>query len=424
MRAHPPPASIPAASLRSVLLAAILVHGAALSAPIEVLHAWSGESDAKALAVLRGAVSAQGHSWRDFNVVGGGGNGMTSALLQFRVRAGNPPSVAQVSRPTIALLARQGQLASLDAVARAQDWDAVLPAPVRTAVQHDGHYVAVPVNVHRLNWLWINADALQRAGASVPSTWQQFFDTADKLKRAGYVAVAHGGEQWQDHLLFQTVALGVGGGAFYRSALLDHDPAALSSPTMEQVLLTFRRIKQYTQPKAPARRWMKASDWLIKGTAAMQFMGDWAKPTFLQAQARSGFAFHCTPAPGSEQYFLFASDAFAVFKPSDAAAAQAQLDFASMAMSAPVQAAFNQAKGSTPVRLDADLSGFDRCGRIAGQAYRRAVHNGSLIPNVAMPTGPDIESAIPAITSAFWRDNRMTPAMTMKRLVQAARPPR
>jgi glucose/mannose transport system substrate-binding protein len=398
-----------------------VAHGAVPADPIEVLHSWDGESDAKALAVLRTAVIEKGHKWRDFTVVGGGGNGMADALLQFRVLSGNPPSLAQVQTPAIAEWARQGRLGTVDAVARAQNWDALLPLPVRAAVQHNGKYVAVPVNVHRLNWLWINTNSLQRAGASVPSTWQEFFDTAEKLKRAGFVAVAHGGEQWQDHLLFQTVALGVGGSEFYVKALLEFDPSALSSLTMEQVLLTFRRIKQYTQPKEPARRWMKASALLINGSAGMQFMGDWAKPTFTGAEARGGWAFQCTTAPGTARYFLFATDAFAVFQPSGAGAARAQLDFASVAMSKPVQTSFNLAKGSIPVRLDTDVRQFDRCGAIAVNAYRRAAHNGNLIPNTTVSARSNAGQLIPAITSAFWRDDRITPQTTMKRLVQAAR---
>lgn len=406
--------------VNAAMAASMLVHGAVHADPIEVLHSWDNESDAKALAVLRTAVIDKGHRWRDFTVVGGGGNGMANELLGFRLRSGNPPSLAHIQTPAIAQWARQGRLGDVDTVAIAQDWNALLPAPVRAAVQHHGSYVAVPVNVHRLNWLWINSAALERVGAAVPSTWPQFFDTAEKLKRAGFVAVAHGGEQWQDHLLFQTVALGVGGSEFYMRSLLELDPAALSSATMEQVLLTFRRIKQYTRT-GPARRWMNASQSLINGSAGMQFMGDWAKPNFARAKARNGWKFQCAPTPGSAGDFLFAMDAFAVLKPAGASATRAQLDFASEAMSKPVQIAFNLAKGSTPVRIDVDISQFDACGVAAANAYRRAVRRDTLIPNIRPSTPPEIELAFPAITSAFWRDERISPASAMKRLVAAAR---
>lgn len=404
----------------ALLLLGVLACGAASAGVLEVLHAWDGEFDGGAVAVLRTAVNRQGHTWKDFTVVGGGGNGMATALLASRVGQGNPPSVAQIRTPSITKWAQEGKLANIDAVAQAENWDALLPAPVRNAVQYQGRYVAVPVNVHRLNWLWINSQALKRAGATAPATWDQFFETAEKLKRAGYVAVAHGGEHWQDVNLFQAVALGVGGAEFYAKALREFNVEALSSPTMLQALTTFRRIKQYTQPKVPSQRWIRASELLINGKAGMQFMGDWAKPVFMRAHERTGWSFECVPTPGTARLFLFMTDAFAFFNLTDQAGIEAQQAFASIAMSKPVQAQFNRVKGSIPARLDMESSPGDRCGEIAAQAYRRAAQNDTLIPSMAMSAHPALELTLPAIISEFWRDDRVKPAATMARLVQAA----
>lgn len=403
------------------MLAGLLLQGPARAGQIEALHSWDGEFDAIALGVLRRGVSQKGHAWRDFTVVGGGGNGMATALLHSRVLAGNPPSLAHIRTPAIAMWAQRGALGDVNSVATAEHWDDLLPAPIQAKVKHNGHYVAVPVNVHRINWMWINRLALKRAGARIPSTWEQFFDTAEKLKRAGFIAVAHGGEQWQDHMLFQIVALGVGGGDFYIKALHDFDPDALSSPTMEHVLRTFRRIKQYTGSSPQARRWSSASRMLIDGTAGMQFMGDWAKPVFVNAQERDGWSFECAPVPGSSKYFLFSTDAFAIFRKAGASATRAQLDFASVAMSKSIQTQYNQAKGSTPVRLDVDVRNFDRCGLSGATAYRRAARSARLIASTAPSARPELELALPAITSEFWRDDRISPARTMSRLVQLAR---
>lgn len=420
MRSAQPSAVKTSARAAQVLLVSALACGVAQASDIEVLHSWDGQFDAMALDVLKTAVTEKGHTWRDFIVVGGGGNGMATALLQARVRSGNPPSVAHIRTPAIAMWAQQGQLNNVDEVAKAENWDAQLPAPIRSAVQYEGKYVAIPLNVHRINWLWINSQALRRAGATAPATWDQFFVTAEKLKRAGFVPVAIGREQWQEHMLFQTVALGVGGAEFYGKALRELDPAALSSVSMERTLLTFRRIKQYTRPGRAPGRWMTASALLIDGVAGMQFMGDWAKPLFLQAQARSGWSFACVPAPDTAQQFLFATDAFAFFKTADPSDNKAQQDFASVAMSKTVQARFNQAKGSIPARLDVDISRFDRCGVQAGEAYRTAAQTGNLISSMRASVLPAHELLIPAIISEFWRDDRVTPAMTMARMVKVA----
>ncbi|CAM5604925.1 hypothetical protein SSTU70S_02471 [Stutzerimonas stutzeri] len=59
----------------------------------------------------------------------------------------------------------------------------LLPKQVTKIMQYDGSYVAVPVNVHRVNWLWINPEVFEKAGATPPKTLDEFFAAADKLNR-------------------------------------------------------------------------------------------------------------------------------------------------------------------------------------------------------------------------------------------------
>jgi glucose/mannose transport system substrate-binding protein len=78
--------------------------------------------------------------------------------------------------------------------------------------------------VHRVNWLWSNPDAFKKAGAKIPTTWDEFFVAGDKLKAAGIIPLAHGGQNWQDFTVFEDVAVSVGGTDFYRNALVKLDP--------------------------------------------------------------------------------------------------------------------------------------------------------------------------------------------------------
>jgi glucose/mannose transport system substrate-binding protein len=396
--------------------AASAVHGG----EIEVLHYWEAGDDAKAAALLKSTLRRQGHTWKDF-AVADGGHGLAVSLLRSRVLSGNPPSAAQIRGPVIQQWAQQGALARMDEVARAGRWDQVLPQPVSDAVKFKGSYVAVPVNVHRLNWLWVNLRILHQAGARVPATWDEFFAVADAMRRAGYTAVAHGGQPWQDFLLFETVALGVGGPDFYRKAFVALDPEALAGPVMEQALRTFRRIKAYTAPAAFGRDWIWASQKLAKGEAGMQLMGDWAKPVFLAAQHDSGLEFACVPAPGTAKAFSFAVDSFAMFKVNSAAKAAAQRDFAAALLSPAVQEEFNLDKGSIPVRLDVNLARFDRCAKLSGSAFQASARAHSLVPGISMAVPPAVEDAMRESVSAYWRDDRITAHATMERLAAAAR---
>lgn len=400
--------------------ACLAVTAAARAGELEVLHYWDVADDARAAQVLKATLQRQGHTWKDF-AVSADGNGMPLSLLRSRVLSGNPPSAAQIKTPVIQQWAREGVLADVDDVARAEHWDTILPKAVGDAMKYKGRYVAVPVNVHRINWLWVNLRVLKRANARLPATWDEFFAVADAMKRAGFVAVAHGGQPWQDFLLFESVALGVGGPDFYRRAFVALEPGALAGPDMARVLQTFRRIKAYTDPAAMGRDWIVASSTVVKGEAGMQLMGDWAKPMFQAAQKNAGMEFACVPAPGTAKTYAFAVDSFALFKVNTPAKVKAQKDFASDLLSPAVQQAFNLAKGSIPVRLGLDLAEFDRCAKLSGAAFDAAARANTLVPSVSMSLPPPIEDAMRDAVSAFWHDDRITAQATMQRLVAAAR---
>ena len=235
----------------SYFSASILLATAALSAQageVEVLHYWTSGGEAKSAAELKKIMQAKGHVWKDFAVAGGGGDA-AATVLKSRVVSGNPPSAAQIKGPAIQQWAGEGVLANLDATAKAENWDALLPKVVADGMKYKGNYVAVPVNVHRVNWIWANPDVLKKAGvAGMPKTFDEFFAAADKIKAAGLIAVAHGGQNWQDFTTFESVMLGVGGTRFYNDAMVKLDPTALGSDAMKKSLETFRKIKSYTDP--------------------------------------------------------------------------------------------------------------------------------------------------------------------------------
>ena len=236
-------------------------------------------------------------------------------------------------------------------------------------MKYKGSYIAVPVNVHRVNWLWANPEAFKKAGAKVPTTWDEFFVAAEALKKAGIIPVAHGGQNWQDFTTFESVALGVGGADFYKKALVQLDAATLSGATMEKVLATFKRVKNYTDKNAPGRDWNLATAMVIKGDAGMQLMGDWAKGEFVAAGKVPGKDFVCVAAPGSANAFTFNVDSFALFKIKNEANQAAQKDLAAAIMAPAFQETFNLNKGSIPVRLGMNLDKFDDCAKASSRDF-------------------------------------------------------
>jgi len=389
---------------------------------VEVLHWWTSGGEAKAAAELKASMQKQGHTWKDFAVAGGGGDSAMT-VLKSRVVSGNAPAAAQIKGPSIQEWAREGVLANMDAVAKANKWDDLLPVVIADGLKYKGNYVAAPVNVHRVNWLWASPDAFKKANAKLPTTWDEFFVAAEALKKAGLIPIAHGGQNWQDFTTFEAVALGVGGATFYKKALVQLDAGTLKSPTMGKVLETFKKVKGYTDKNAPGRDWNLATAMVIKGEAGMQIMGDWAKGEFLAAGKAPGKDFACVPTPGSAKSYTYNVDSFALFKLKDPANQKAQQDLAAAIMSPEFQEVFNLNKGSIPVRTGMKLDKFDDCAKTSAADFLASAKAGSLVPSIAhgMAVPSAVEGAIKDVVSQFWNDDKMTAAAAMDKLVAAAR---
>jgi glucose/mannose transport system substrate-binding protein len=396
--------------------------GAVMAGDVEVLHYWTSGGEAKSVVELKKSMTAKGHVWKDFAVAGGGGDN-AATVLKSRVVSGNPPAAAQIKGPAIQEWAQEGVLANLEPVAKAEKWDSLLPKVVADVMKYKGNYVAVPVNVHRVNWVWANPEVLKKAGvASMPKSYDEFFAAADKIKKAGLIAVAHGGQNWQDFTTFESVVLGVGGAKFYNDALVRLDPKALTSPTMKKSLETFRKIKGYTDAAAPGRDWNLATAMVMQGKAGFQFMGDWAKGEFLAAGKAPGKDFLCAAAPGTANAYTFNVDSFAMFKLKDAWAQKAQADLAAAIMGPEFQEVFNLNKGSIPARLGMKMDKFDDCGKASAKDFVDTAKSGGLVPSVAhgMAIKPAAEGAIKDAVSQFWNDDKISVDDGMKNIAKAA----
>jgi len=410
--------------LRALILSgvALAVAHSAQAGEVEVLHWWTSGGEAKAATALKATLQAKGDTWKDFAVAGGGGDSAMT-VLKSRVVSGNAPSAAQIKGPSLQEWAREGVLANIDDVAKAEKWDELLPKVVSDIMKYKGNYIAVPVNVHRVNWLWANPEVFKKAGVKVPTTWDEFFPAAEALKKAGVIPLAHGGQNWQDFTTFEAVALGQGGTEFYKKAFVNLDPTALKSATMEQVLTTFKKVKDYTDKNAPGRDWNLATAMVIKGEAGMQIMGDWAKGEFLAAGKVPGKDFVCVAAPGSAKAFTFNVDSFAMFKLKDDAKIKAQRDLASAIMSTDFQEVFNLNKGSIPVRLGMKMDKFDDCAKTSSADFVATAKTGSLVPSIAhgMAVPSAAEGAIKDVVSQFWNSDKMSAKDAMDKIASAAK---
>ncbi|AMG30104.1 carbohydrate ABC transporter substrate-binding protein [Grimontia hollisae] len=367
--------------MQTLLLAGTLLLSAtvAQAEDVEVLHWWTSGGEAAALNVLKDDLAAQGIGWQDMPVAGGGGgNAMT--VLRARVTSGNPPTAVQMLGFDIQDWAAEDVVANLNRVADAEGWNSVVPNALQNFAKYDGKWVSAPVNVHSTNWIWANKKLLDEVGAKQPTNWDELIDTLDKLKAAGYIPLAHGGQAWQDATLFDGVVLTTGGIDFYRKAMVDLNPKALGSDTMVKVFDRMSQLRGYVDKNFPGRDWNLASAMVIEDKAGMQIMGDWAKGEFLKAGKKPNEDFLCFRMPGTQGMVTFNSDQFVMFDVGDS---DAQKAMAKAIMSPAFQSAFNVVKGSVPARTDVSNEAFDACGQKGMADLAEADKNDTLVGSMA-----------------------------------------
>ncbi len=348
---------------------------------VEVLHWWTSGGEAKAVGTLKDSFEQEGGKWIDSPVAGGGGDSAMTAL-RARVVAGNPPSAVQLKGPGIQEWAEMGALDSVEDVAEKEKWDSVLPPVLAKIMKYNGEYVAAPVNIHRVDWIWANPEVLAKVGIKdMPKTWDEFNADAEKLKAAGITPLAHGGQDWQDATVFETIVLGMGGADFYRKALVDLDQDALTSDTMIKVFDELRTIRGFVDPDFPGRDWNLATAMVIRGDAAFQIMGDWAKGEFAAAGKVAGKDYICSPTPGNG--FILNSDSMAFFKVKGDDMLKGQKELASLIMAPKFQETFNLAKGSIPARTDVSMDKFDACGVKSHEDLQADMQANTVVPSMA-----------------------------------------
>ncbi|WP_430474449.1 ABC transporter substrate-binding protein [Thalassospira lucentensis] len=348
---------------------------------VEVLHWWTSGGEAKALQVLKKDLEDQGVSWNDMPVAGGGGE-QAMTVLRARVTSGNAPTAVQMLGFDIKDWAGEGVLANLDELAAKEGWDDVVPDALKGFSKYDGHWIAAPVNVHSTNWVWANKAIFDELGLKQPTDWDELIAALDKIKAAGYTAVAHGGQAWQDATIFDAVVMATGGPDFYQASMIDTDSDALGSDTMKTVFDRMAQLRTYVDDNFSGRDWNLATAMVINKEAGVQFMGDWAKGEFLNAGKVPDTDFMCFRFPGTQDAVTFNSDQFVMFEVG-ADRQDAQMKLASAVMSPSFQSAFNVVKGSVPARTDVPNDAFDACGKKGMAELAAANKKGTLFGSMA-----------------------------------------
>ena len=117
----------------------------------------------------------------------------------------------------------------MDELATAEGWDDVVAPELLPVMKPEGTWVAAPMNIHRINWIWGNKAAMEGVGVTeLPKTWAEFNAACEKAIAGGKICLAHLSADWSDATIFEVVVYGQDID-LYRKAFVEGDVDALRS---------------------------------------------------------------------------------------------------------------------------------------------------------------------------------------------------
>ncbi len=364
-----------------------LLASAALAEPkTNMLHQWNSGSDAAAIAKLGEMFTAAGGKWEQTSIAGHTAN--TLAKLRSDVIGGNAPPAVQLKGPEIAEWNATGMTADLDPLAKEEGWEKVVAPELLPVMKPTGNWVAAPMNIHRINWIWGSTKAMAKAGIKdLPKTWAEFNADCDKAVAAKVICIAHFSADWTDATTFENVVYGQNIDLF-RKAFVQGDTAAMRSPEMIKAFDEFRlMVSKYMDPGIAGRDYDTTTSMLAKGDAAFFIMGDWEIGILTAAGLKQGADYVCQQAPTDwgKPGFILNSDSVVFFKQKDPDYISGQKLLAHLILSKDFQTIFNQAKGSIPARLDIDMSGsgWNPCQQTSQKDLQASISGGTLVRSMA-----------------------------------------
>jgi len=337
-------------------LSAVLLGSTGAIADSDVSHNWSTESEAAAMAVFRNKFVELGGVWKETAFPD---TEQSINSVKTRFIGGTPPMALQSGLGgSVKDFAEAGLLQNMDEVANADDWASRLSDGMDAIGQQNGHWVAAPVFVDVINWMYTNNEVLAAANVENPQSWDAFKASLPVLQAAGYTPIALGGESWQEAILFDHILLANGGAQLYDDLMSGLDEVA-AGDKIRTSLEEFVELKAYTDEGSPGRSWNDTNTLLLSGKGAYFFMGPWAAGGYSD-MGPEGERWGCQLTPWNNSLTIVA-DGFQFIKVTDGADIAAQKLFAQAVMDPATQVAAAKEKGTLPAAAGADPASFEGC---------------------------------------------------------------
>ena len=387
--------------------------------PLDVLHWWTSDSERAAADRLVQQLAGQGVEWHDEAIPGGGG-GAAIKVLTGRVLAGEAPDVAQVIGRTLTEWAGLGLVLPLDDVAQRGHWrQAMFPVVLQT-VSRGGRIMAAPLGVHRINTLLYNHHVWEQLRLAPPRTWHDVETAARVMRAHGVTPLAWSDEPWQIATVFETVLLSEGGPELYARLASTTGWAAWQDARVVAALERLRWLRDLDDEPTTEQPWTASARRLQSGAAGMLIMGDWARGELAAWGERPGLDFDGVPSLQTAGMHRYRIDPLAMLAGHEAHRPD-QERMAEILAQPATQMAYNQAKGSVPVRTDIDPMQLDVCARDSWLTLARP--GSALLPSIAhrMAAVESVREAMGDVLHRFIKTRTLTPQRAQAQLLAIVR---
>jgi len=294
------------------------------------------------------------------NPVAGGGGIALKTVMQGMLAAGIPPDTFQtLSGSELKMYVDGNYLVDVEDVWAAQNLDTNYPAVVGRMVTFNGKKMAIPVSIHRANWLFYNVPLFAELGLEPPTNVDELITVAETIQaqKPDVSPIGLGSrDKWTANFLFDGVLLDVGGAdkyeQFYTGQL---DPA--TDPTIKASFEKFKELIPYLYPFHGAKIWSDIPPLLGEGKIGMYLLGDFAAAQLVAGGFEEGTDWEGAAFPGGDkEVFLMIVDCFT--RPTGIKHPDAATAWLNNLTDPDTQAEFTIIKGSIAAHKDVQASNY------------------------------------------------------------------
>lgn len=412
--------------IAAAVLAGSLACGPAQAEPrLTIISQWSAGAEGAAMNAFGDLVTKAGVKWEHSPV-----SGFTTDMmnkLRADIIAGRPPAASQLKGPEIRSWSAIAGTVDLDSQVVGTDYEKMIPAALAALHRPKGHWIAVPLQIYRVNTLYASKAALDKIGATaLPRTWDEFNAMAAKMKAAGIATpVATGGLAWADTMDFELVLAGISADA-YKRAVMQLDDKALRGPEVLSAFKQLRLLTGWMNPANAGQHWSVFIPALMKGEYGLMLMHGGASGVLKRGNLVEGKDYLCGPTPDDNAKPMFDMNVDSIIfwdtKNPDFLAGQRAT--ATVAMGREFNEVFTKMNGSIPVRNDVDLSdaAYQPCQRDAAANLKAALAADTVVLSLGhnMAQTNEVTAAMRDVITEFMHNPSITPEAAQKRLVEAA----